>query len=201
MEPPDLFPTRRAWLAVVFAAPLQPTAHDTRLAPRLNGDTLLVSAAGLHFLEGKPLERLKNGVAVSFDFHLSLLADTDRASLRRAFERFTISYDLWEEKFSVMRRGIARQASRLTADAAEAWCLENLAASIAGLAPDRRFIVRLEVRIADLGDGKPAAGAPGFSLTSLVEIFSRPSRGRESSWALEAGPLRLQEMGRNSGGK
>ncbi|MEK7753147.1 MAG: hypothetical protein AAB654_14580 [Acidobacteriota bacterium] len=201
MEPPALFPTRRAWLVAALAAPLQSAAREPRLVPRWNGDVLLVTAADLHFLEGKPLERLKNGAPVSFDFQLSLLADTDRSTLRRAFERFTFSYDLWEEKFSVVRRGVMRQASRLGAEAAQSWCLENLAAPVAGLAPDRKFIVRLEVRLADSRDARPVLGEPGLSLTGLVEIFSRPSRGREPNWALETGPLRLDEIGRQTGGK
>ncbi|MCX6637832.1 MAG: hypothetical protein NT090_22480 [Acidobacteria bacterium] len=201
MEPAVLFPTRRAWLVAALAAPLQLAAREARLVPRWNGDVLLVSAADLRFLEGKPLERLKNGAPVSFDFQLSLLADTDRSSLRRAFERFTFSYDLWEEKFSVVRRGVMRQASRLDAEAAQAWCLENLAAPVAGLAPDRRFIVRLEVRLADSRDRRPVLGEPGLSLTGLVEIFSRPSRGHEPNWTLETGPLRLEEIGRQTGGK
>ena len=200
MEPPALFPTRRAWLVVALAAPLPLAASEARLVPRWNGDVLLVSAADLHFLAGKPLERLKNGAPVSFDFQLSLLASADRSTLRRAFERFTFSYDLWEEKFSVVRRGVMRQASRLGAEAAQAWCLENLAAPVAGLAPDRRFIVRLEVRLADSRDERPVLGEPGLSLTGLVEIFSRPSRGREPQWTLESGPVRLADLS-NAGGK
>jgi hypothetical protein len=195
MEPPALLPTRRVCLWAALGA-----APQARLVPRLNGETVLVSATGLRLVEGKPLERLKNGVAVSFDFQLSLLSDADRSTLRRAFERFTFSYDLWEEKFSVVRRGVMRQASRLTAEAAEAWCLENIAAPVAGLAPDRRFIARLEVRLADSREPKPVVQEPGFSLTALVEIFSRPARDREPQWALESGPVRLADLSK-AGGK
>jgi hypothetical protein len=200
MGPAALFPTRRAWLwAALAAAPGIATAQ-ARLTPRLNGDTLSVSAAGLRLLEGKPLERLRNGAAVSFDFQLSLLAEGDRSALRRAFERFTFSYDLWEEKFSVVRRGVLRQAERLSAGAAEAWCLDNIAAPVAGLPPDRRFITRLEVRLADSPDPRSVHGQSGFSLTALVEVFSRPARGREPQWTLETGPLRLADL-RSAGGK
>jgi len=83
----------------------------------------------------------------------------------------------------VVRRGVMRQASRLTAEAAEAWCLENLAAPVAGVAPDRRFVIRLEVRQADLRNAKPVLGEPGLSLTSLVDMFSRPARAHEPHWA------------------
>jgi hypothetical protein len=198
--PPALFPSRRAWLLISFAAPGALAAGAAELVPRLRGDTLTVAAPGLRFLEGKTMERLKNGVSVSFDFQLSLLADSDRSPLRRAFERFTVSYDLWEEKFSVVRRGVMRRASRLSVEAAEAWCLENLAAPVAGVAPDRRFVIRLEVRQADSRDAKPVLGEPGLSLTSLVDLFSRPARAHEPNWALETGPLNLAGIGRTARG-
>lgn len=195
---PALLPSRRAWLLLPLAAAGAPAAGPAELTPRLRGDTLTVAAPGLRFLEGKTLERLKNGISVSFDFQLSLLADGDRSPLRRAFERFTLSYDLWEEKFSVIRRGVLRQASRLSAEAAQSWCLENLAAPVAGLAPERRFVIRLEIRQADGRDAKPVLGDPGLSLTGLVELFSRPARAQQANWALETAPLRLADIRRSA---
>jgi len=195
---PDLFPTRRAVLRAVLGAPPALGAAPAGITPHVNGESLFVTAPALHFLEGGTIERLKNGVPVSFDFQLSLLAAADRGPLRRAFERFTVSYDLWEEKYSVVRRGVLRKASRLAADAAEAWCLENLAAPVTGMAADRRFVVRLEIRLADSKDAKPVLGEPGLSLTGLVDIFSRPARGHEQRWALETGPMRLAELNKTA---
>ncbi len=196
MAPPALFPHRRALLFAALGAPVVLRAGAAELVPRLNGDALSVTAPGFHFLEGKTVDRLRDGLPISFDFHLSLLSAPDRSPLRHAFERFTISYDLWEEKFSVVRRGVLRKASRLSARAAEAWCLDNLAAPVSGLPPERKIFVRLEVRQADTRDGKPVLTEPGLSLTGLVEIFSRPARPNEARWSVETGPLSLAEIGK-----
>lgn len=196
MAPPALFPHRRALIFAALGVPVALRASAAELVPRFSGDAVCVAAPGLHFLEGKTIDRLRDGLPVSFDFHLSLLSAPDRNPLRQAFERFTISYDLWEEKFSVVRRGVLRKASRLSARAAEAWCLDNLAAPVAGLPPERKVHVRLEVRQAEMRDGKPVLSDPGLSLTGLVEIFSRPARANEARWAVETGPLSLDEIGR-----
>src|SRR5688572_24208583 len=98
------------------------------LTVRSTGDALKVAAPNFHFLSGKPLSRIRDGNAVSFDFQLSVLADSRTSVLRRTFERFVISYDLWEERFSVTRmRSSQASASRLTVEAAEAWCLDGIA--------------------------------------------------------------------------
>lgn len=185
MRPAALIFVSCAWLA----------AGETRLVPRRGESAIVVSAPGLRFLEGSALDRLKNGVSVSFDFQLSLLDEGDRAPLRRAFERFTFSYDLWEERFSVVRRGVLRQASRLSAAAAEAWCLDNLAVPVAGLAAERRILVRLELRVTGSREDKPA-----LSLAALIDLFSRPARGHDLRWTLETPPLRLAELN-HAGGK
>lgn len=116
------------------------------LRPRLNGDRLVVAAPQLRFLAGRPLERLHNGASVWFDLQLSAWAERPGAAgasprlLERAIERFAVSYDLWEEKYSVSRLGRpARAVSHLTSGAAEAWCLEQLPLATASLASDHPF--------------------------------------------------------------
>ena len=52
---------------------------------RASADQIQVSAPKLHFLSGKPLERLKNGNAVAFDFNLIVLNDNRESILRRNF--------------------------------------------------------------------------------------------------------------------
>ena len=85
-----------------------------------------------------------------------------------------VSYDLWEEKFSVARVGrVRRSASHLSASAAQTWCLDNLTLSTAGLPPNRPFWLRLEVRADDTQGGLGVLDEPGINLTRLVEIFSR----------------------------
>jgi len=164
-----------------------------------SADQIMVSAPKLHFLSGKPLERLHNGNAVAFDFHLAVLSDGKQSILRRNFDRFVVSYDIWEEKFSISRMRSARSsASRLTSDAAEAWCLDNIAVSTAGLVPDRMVWIRLDVR-ADVRERAALDDEEGISLSSLIEIFSRPGKQQPNQWRLEAGPIRLRDIQKSAG--
>jgi hypothetical protein len=160
----------------------------------------MVSAPKLHFLNGKPLERLRNGNAVAFDFHLAVLSEGKQSILRRNFDRFVVSYDIWEEKFSISRMRSARSsASRLSANAAETWCLDNIAVSTVGLAPDRLVWVRLDVR-ADVRERIALDDEEeGISLSSLIEIFSRSGKQEPNQWRLEAGPIRLRDIQKSTG--
>ena len=45
-------------------------------------------------------------------------------------DRFTVSYDVWEEKFSVVRvSDFRRSLMLLSASSAESWCLDNIVIS------------------------------------------------------------------------
>ena len=59
----------------------------------------------LHFLTGKPLERLKDGDVVAYVLQLELLNEARTAVFRPQKGRFVVSYALWEEKFSVTQIG------------------------------------------------------------------------------------------------
>ncbi len=177
-------------------------------------DELHIGAPKLHFLTGASLDRLKNGAAVPFDFQLSLSLDSRTNLYDRAAERFAVSYDLWEEKYSVTRisssstmRGALgrrsherRSVSHLTAQGAESWCIENVAVSTAGIPPAQFVWVRLEVRSVDPKESSPLFGDSGISLTRLIDLFSHPPRTGQQRWTLEAGPVRLSEM-RQSGSR
>ena len=164
------------------------------LIPRYNDGSLQVAAPRLHFISGRQLERLRNGVAVPFDFQLTLSGGSKDNTLSRALERFVVSYDIWEEKFSVVRQRDRRMSSvRLTATQAESWCLEHLSLPSSGPASDRSLWLKLEIRSAESRDQVAAAG-DGISLTTLIEIFSRPVRGSLDHWALEAGPFRISDL-------
>lgn len=171
---------------------------------RTSGDHVNVYAPKLHFLTGKPLQRLHDGNSVTYDFQLSILGDGQDVVLRRSFERFVFSYDLWEERFSVTRmRSNRGHVSHLTAEAAEAWCVGNMSFSPSGLATDRPLYLRLEVRAQDPREMPPLLNEPGMSLSSLIDIFSRASKGRQPQyWKAEAGPVRLADLqrDRNRGG-
>ncbi len=190
-----------AWRAIALALPTAIVLHalsvsGESLTPRWNGDELRISAPKLHFLTGKPLERLHNGASVPFDFQLTVSPGKQNAALARALERFVISYDLWEEKFNVvLLRGSRKSGSHLTAAAAEAWCMDNLSIPASALVQDTPLWVKLEIRSAD-PRSLTASASPenGISLSSLIEVFSRPTRGSQDHWQMEAGPFKLNDI-------
>src|SRR3954447_2226824 len=158
---------------------------------RSSGEQVRVAAPRLHFLTGKPLERMRNGNSVTYDMQLIIYADNRQAILRRAFERFVVSYDLWEEKFSATRMRTDRtSAAHLTADAAESWCLDHLSVPTAGLAVDKPVYVRLDVRAQEPRDKRSSEDDDGISLSRLIEIFSKAGTpGSGAQWRAEAGPV------------
>jgi hypothetical protein len=167
---------------------------------RSSADQIMVAAPKLHFLVGTPLERLRNGNTVAFDFYLAVLGESKQSILRKNFDRFVISYDIWEERFSVSRMRSARSsASRLTAEAAETWCLDNIAVSSVGLPADTPVWVRLDIRAQDTRDRNPLSDDDGISLSSLIDIFSKPDKQEPRQWRLEAGPMQLRDIPRSVG--
>lgn len=182
-------------LAAVIAVDLLGLGVPTpELQVRPSGDELHVAAPALHFLTGKSLQRLHDGVAVPFDFQLTLAAGSRTNVVSRALERFVISYDVWEEKFSVVRlRDLHKSASHLSAGAAEAWCLDNIFASFGGLAAGQQMWARLEIRSAEQKDPGVVPPNAGISLTALIEAFSRPTRPQQEHWALESS-FRLADL-------
>ncbi|MGH9629843.1 MAG: hypothetical protein ACRD7E_16120, partial [Bryobacteraceae bacterium] len=148
------------------------------------------------FLAGKPLERLRNGHSVAFNMQLSALGEAKTSVLRRSFERCVVSYDLWEEKFSVTRmRSSPSSASRLSAKAAEQWCVDNISLPSAGLPRDRSIWIRLDIQAQGPKDPPILSDDEGVSLAALVEIFSRVTGTQPpNSWKLEAGPLKIADL-------
>ncbi len=171
------------------------TAFGGDLNVHLNSEGLVAAAPNLHFLQGKALDRLRDGGMVTADLQLLLLTDAKTQTFRRAAGRFVISYDLWEEKFAITRALPSRRSvSRLGVSAAETWCVDNLPLAIDGLAPDRDFWLRLELRMDDRKAQITSPGDAGISLTGLVEIFSRTARAQQPKWLFEAGPFRLANL-------
>lgn len=167
------------------------------MAPRWTGDYLEVGAPNLHFITGKSLERLRNGAAVPFDFQLTLFAGDRGNAVHRALERFVVSYDLWEERFAVVRlRSFRRSSPHLTATAAEAWCLDNIAIPASVVPSDKPLWVGLEIRSAEPKPSVAVQDDNGISLATLIEIFSRPTRSQQDRWVLETGPFKLSDLRR-----
>jgi hypothetical protein len=192
--------SRRSWLLAGLAIPLCRAWAEPVLRVTSDGDNLHVAAPQLHFLTGRPLDRLKDGNIVVFLSQLTLFRE-DRITLIRPpkYERITVSYDLWEEKFQAGMAVDRRSASRLTLEEAESWCLENLAISTLGLETQRPFWLRFELRAASEKEVSAVAGDTGISIRSLIEMFSRRAGADQPHWTLYAGPLRLGDLPRTAG--
>ncbi len=187
--------SRRRWLLAGGILSLSGARGAERLTVSWDGDDLYVALPELHFLTGKPLSRLKDGDSVVFLTQLTLTTDNFTSILRKVPDRFVFSYDLWEEKFSVTKLGPGqRTVSHLSAAAAEAWCLDNVAISATGLTAERPFWLRFELRAAEPRDEAAVLGEPGINLTRLIEMFSRRPRDQQPHWTAETGPLRLGEL-------
>lgn len=189
-------------LGCIALAAIAVTFNPPQLLVRLDGDSLHVSAPQLNFISGKPLERLKDGVSVAFLGQLTI-SSTPNAVVAdaRSVARFALSYDIWEERFSVARMGDRldnrRTVSHLSAKAAESWCLDNLSIDRALLPADRPFYVQLDLRTEDPRDQLGIVGEPGINLTRLIEIFSRPAKSAQQRWLLNNGPFRLTDLRKN----
>ncbi len=165
------------------------------LQPRISNGQIRVAAPQFHFVAGKALERLHNGSPVPFAVQLALSTDRWTTIAERDIERFVVSYDLWEEKFSISKLGSPRKSvSHLSMQTAEAWCVEEMALAPASAAGDQPFWLRLEVRAENPGEDLQVLTGEGVSLTRLVELFSRRARTEQNHWLVEAGPFHLASL-------
>jgi hypothetical protein len=179
-----------AWVVVLAAAMLP--AQSRSLTVERQGDHLHLSAPNFHFLEGKALEQLHNGAAVPYVFSVTIEPAQGGGRWLHLQERFVISYDLWEEKFTVVRDGRPRRtASHLTAATAEAWCLDSLLPGVPAVPAERTFVVKLECSV--VPDQEPQSGE-GLTLSTLIDMFSRKGAAAPPHWALLSAPLRLADL-------
>jgi hypothetical protein len=122
-----------------------------------------------------------------------MITDSRNNVIARALERFTVSYDVWEEKFSVVRvRDFRKSGMRLSATSAESWCLENIFVPATSLQAGQQLWARLEIRTVE--SREPVAASSGINLATLIEIFSRPSRPQQDRWSLESAPFELASL-------
>jgi hypothetical protein len=180
--------------------------NEFRLSARIDGDLLHVSAPNFSFLNGKPLERLKDGASVAFIAQLSVSTSpnylvADQVSVAR----FAVSYDIWDEHFSITKitdhADQKRTVSHLPGPAAEAWCFNNLPISRSDLPADKPFYLQLDFRVEDPRDQAHFIGPGGISvsLQRMLEVLSRPAYDKQAHWLLKSGPLRLEELQRMHG--
>jgi len=189
------------WLVLAFLSGFALSMWAEDLILNWRDSRLQFSAPRLHFLVGKPLDLLHNAAQVPFDFQITLWSGNRNHVYQRVTDRFVVSYDLWEEKFKVAKTQMPRKsAEHLTAPAAEAWCLEQMSIDPTGLTGSELLWARLDIRAQDGKDaplfGRGNISESGISLTSLIEIFSRPAQAQQSHWTMDGGPMTLDELKR-----
>jgi hypothetical protein len=185
--------SRRGWLLAGIAAPVFRAWGADSLGVSFDGDNLRVRSPDLHFLIGKPLERLQEGSTVVYLASTTLYRDRWITPWKRAEAKFVVSYDvLGEDKFAVTTPGPPpRHALNLSKAATEAWCLDNIWISVADIARDRQFWLQLELRTGNQRDLSSVLGDTGISV-DLIDLLSRP--GAEPPLTRRAGPLRLADL-------
>ncbi len=188
-------PTRRELLIALLGAPAAMGLSAQSLTARLDGDYLHISAPRLRFLTGRTLERLHDGASIGFIAQLSLSLDGNATVQSRSVARFALSYDIWEETFSVIRiQQVRRTASHLSLDSAQNWVIDNLALDASAVPQAKPFWLRFEIRAEDPRDGLDIIGGSGINLTRLVEAFSRPPKSTQQRWAVDAGPFSYADV-------
>lgn len=158
------------------------------------GGAVGVRSPGLGFIRGEPLDLLKDGRSLRIDLELSVLPRAGADGAARDRQTIVLSYDLWEERFAATRVGPpSRSAEYLTASAAEAWCLEQLAVPVSEMSAlaDRPFWIRIGYRILDGERAGQDDGGGGYTLQSLIDVLSGRRKAQEWTHSVEAGPFRL----------
>ena len=164
------------------------------LTVRAAGDMLQMRGSGLRLIEGVVADHLKDGRSVRVDFEMTILDKAQGAAVTQTRQSFTLSFDLWEQRYAVTRMGATpRSISHLAARDAEAWCLENLSIPLTALgrfARDLPFWVRVEYRAQDQPPPAPEPG-PLFALGTLIDALSRRRAEEALGRSFESGPFRI----------
>ena len=161
-------------------------------------DQLRFEAPKVHFVAGRTVDRLREGNAVPVNFQATIAVGNRQNIVERLVESFVISYDLWEERFKVVRLSQRKSASNLTALQTEAWCFDNLGISLANIPRDQPLYFKLEIRADDSGVRTPLFTASDtFNLTALINLFSRPAERQQPHWTMEAGPFGYGDLKQN----
>ena len=187
------------WLLLAFLSGAALAMWAEELVLHLN-ENHLEFAPKINFLSGQALARLRNAAEVPFDINIALSAGAKDRLYRRSTDRFIVSFDLWEETFSVVKTQAPRKSvSHLSARAAEDWCFNQLSMDTSGLSPTQPLWAHVDIR----AEESPKQGGPfgrgnisdsGINLTSLIEIFSRPAQGQQQHWSADAGPFTLEQL-------
>lgn len=177
-------------LVAVATAPLVAQA----LTIRTVADALHVQARGFSFIEGPVLTRLREGRSVRIDFEMTVLSKPEGPVVKQTMQGFTLSFDLWEERYAVSRIGSPpRSISHLRPRDAETWCLENLTLPVSslGLGRDTPFWIRLAYRVPEVAPEANEAPGERYTLRGLIDRLSRRREEADLAKSVDAGPFRL----------
>lgn len=162
------------------------------LAVERRGDRLHVAAPQMHFLVAKPLEQLQNGASVTYAFALAVAGSSGNRPSYSQQETFAVSFDLWEERFSVVPTSPhVRSGSHLTAAEAEAWCIDALSVPLSSLPSEKTFVIKLTCQVVE--NGSDIESRP-LTLAGLIDVFSRKGREAPLHWEAASGPLHRADL-------
>jgi hypothetical protein len=184
---------RAALLLALFLCSAGGAAAQTIAISRA-GDAVKIRVPGWWLLDDNALARLKDGATVRVELTATALALPSKSAIVAARQVFSLSYDLWEERFAAAIAGArGAAASHLTEAAAAAWCVDQMAIPAAAIERHggTQFAIRLEYRILD-GDAAPNSDdAESFTLQRLIDVLSRRRKAEPPTRALDGGPFRL----------
>jgi hypothetical protein len=181
-----------------FALAAMTVSSDDLFIRRTPND-LHVLAPRLHFLTPGVLQHLRDGAIAPFDFQLTVSAGSKNNIIARTVDRFVVSYDVWQEKFSVVRLSDHRKwGLNASSSSAEAWCVDNVSVPVSQFASQvsagQQLWAHLEIRSVDQKNQLPPVFDSGISIISLVELFSRPPRPQQDRWLLETAAFHLDDL-------
>jgi hypothetical protein len=186
---------RVLWIAICCLVYGNAPANPEYLSAERHGDHLRVIAPQMHFISGAAVERLRNGAAITYVLNLSLTAQHAKKPAFQLQEKFAISFDLWEEKYSVVqRKPDGHTASRLNSSTAEAWCLENMPIPVRSVPERQPFMIRLECFIEEDEEKENGDSPPGLTLAALIDVLSRKKSGESLRWEASGGPFLLEHL-------
>jgi hypothetical protein len=162
------------------------------IAVKLDGEQLRVAVPQLHFLGSEVLQRLHNGIAVTYVFKIGIAPNRYSKPTTETLYRFVISYDIFEEKFAVSRiEPNPRSITHLSETAAQMWCLDSIALPTMGLPADQSFWVTMEYQTVE---PKPASDPSESLIGQLIDVFSRKAQREESRGTIVGGPFNLTDL-------
>jgi|WetSurMetagenome_2_1015567.scaffolds.fasta_scaffold22525_3 hypothetical protein len=182
-------------LAIVCLLYVNAPANPKSLSAERHGDHLHVSAPQVHFISGRAAEQLRNGSMVTYVLKLIVTPQYGREAVFVLQEKFAISFDLWEEKYSVVqKKPDGRSVTRLTSLAAEAWCLESMPVPVGSVPEHQPFMIKLECFIDEDDVKKNAESRSGLTLAAIIDAFSRKKPEETPRWEAAGGPFRLEHL-------